>query len=55
MVDQPTYPIKTVSRTAAEDKSLDLPPWLYLPTDDYDHELQAAKDRWAVHGDGFKW
>ena len=23
---------------------LELPPWLYLPTDDYDHELVAAQD-----------
>jgi hypothetical protein len=23
---------------------LELPPWLYLPIDDYDHELVAAQD-----------
>lgn len=32
-----------------------LPSWLFLPTDDYDHELQASKDWWEIHGDGFKW
>lgn len=25
-------------------ESLSLPPWLYLPTDDYDHALVAAQD-----------
>ena len=25
-------------------ESLSLPPWLYLPTNDYDHALVAAQD-----------